>query len=203
MNELGVLRTIALKGRVPADGVAVSLGISGAAVTDELGPLVTSELVKEMPSGLKVTPEGKARLADLLAAERADLDMASMKQVYEDFLPINVASKEIFTAWQVRPSGEPNDHGDPDYDEDVLSRLTGIHEQVLPLVQRAASITPRAARYAERLSDAQARYTAGEAAYVTRPIIDSYHTVWFELHEDLINWCGLTRAEEAAAGNAH
>jgi pyruvate,orthophosphate dikinase len=33
-------------------------------------------------------------------------------------------------------------------------------------------------------------------------MIDSYHTVWFELHEDLIGLAGLSRADEAAAGRA-
>jgi pyruvate,orthophosphate dikinase len=37
---------------------------------------------------------------------------------------------------------------------------------------------------------------------VARPIIDSYHTVWFELHEDLMAINGLTRAAEARAGRA-
>jgi hypothetical protein len=33
-------------------------------------------------------------------------------------------------------------------------------------------------------------------------IIDSYHTVWFELHEELILATGLTREDEAKAGHA-
>ncbi len=33
-------------------------------------------------------------------------------------------------------------------------------------------------------------------------MIDSYHTVWFELHEELIALSGLTREDEAAAGRA-
>lgn len=203
MTELVVLRTIALKGRVPASEVAFSAGIPSDVVADEVARLSGLELVKEMPTGLKVTPEGKERLAGLLDAERATVDVVAMTQVYDEFLPINAESKEIFTAWQVRPDGSPNDHGDAGYDADVLGRLTSVHERVLPLVHRAAGLAPRAGRYAERLVEAQRRYSSGEAAYVTRPIIDSYHTVWFELHEDLIHWCGLTRAEEAAAGNAH
>jgi hypothetical protein len=33
-------------------------------------------------------------------------------------------------------------------------------------------------------------------------MIDSYHTVWFELHEELIAARGLSREEEAKAGHA-
>ena len=38
--------------------------------------------------------------------------------------------------------------------------------------------------------------------WLARPIIDSYHTVWFELHEELILVSGLTREGEARAGHA-
>ncbi len=203
MTELGVLRTIALKGRVGVDDVATSLGVDTGVVALEVARLSEVDLVKQMPSGFKVTPEGKERLGSLLSDERAGVDVGAMKAVYAEFLPINAESKAIFTAWQVRSDGQPNDHSDSGYDDDVLGQLTAIHHRVLPLIEQAAALAPRAARYAVRLTDAQKRYAAGDGAYVTRPIIDSYHTVWFELHEDLIHWCGFTRAEEAAAGNAH
>jgi hypothetical protein len=38
---------------------------------------------------------------------------------------------------------------------------------------------------------------AGAREWFTRPVIDSYHTVWFELHEDLLSTLGLARASEA------
>ena len=38
--------------------------------------------------------------------------------------------------------------------------------------------------------------------YVASPRVDSYHSVWFELHEDLILLAGRTRADEVAAGRA-
>ena len=38
--------------------------------------------------------------------------------------------------------------------------------------------------------------------FIASPRIDSYHNVWFELHEDLILLAGRTREEEAAAGRA-
>jgi hypothetical protein len=43
---------------------------------------------------------------------------------------------------------------------------------------------------------------SGDTTWLTRPIIDSYHTVWFELHEELILAAGLTREDEAKAGHA-
>lgn len=200
MSELTVLRTTGLKGRVPTADLAQSLGEPESEVAGQVEQSVAAGHLKEMPTGLKLTPEGKERLSDLLAEERAGIDAAAMTAVYDDFIPLNTESKEVFTHWQVRPDGEVNDHQDEDYDAEVLDRLTAIHGRILAVVESAATLVPRAKRYAERLVTAQEKYASGDAAYVTRPIIDSYHTVWFELHEELIGWAGLTRAEEAAAG---
>ena len=42
----------------------------------------------------------------------------------------------------------------------------------------------------------------GDLDLLTKPIIDSYHTIWFELHEELIALAGRTREAEVAAGRA-
>lgn len=44
-----------------------------------------------------------------------------------------------------------------------------------------------------------ARWSMGDHRYLTAPDRDSYHTVWFEFHQDLIDLLGLTRQQEAAA----
>ena len=44
-----------------------------------------------------------------------------------------------------------------------------------------------------RLAEALARASAGETDYVSGVRVASYHTVWFELHEDLLRLLGRTR----------
>jgi hypothetical protein len=56
--------------------------------------------------------------------------------------------------------------------------------------------------YAAKLRTALNKVKAGEIAWLTKPLIDSYHTVWFELHEELILAVGLTREEAARSGDA-
>ena len=65
-----------------------------------------------------------------------------------------------------------------------------------------AAQLPRLHRYAQRLADALANVQAGQSGYISSPILDSYHTIWFELHEELITAAGRIRAVEAAAGRA-
>jgi hypothetical protein len=56
--------------------------------------------------------------------------------------------------------------------------------------------------YRAKLDEALVKINDGDTAWLTRPIVDSYHTVWFELHEELIGAAGLTRQDEAEAGHA-
>jgi hypothetical protein len=51
--------------------------------------------------------------------------------------------------------------------------------------------------YLPRFETALAKLGAGELEWFTKPLIDSYHTVWFELHEDLLSTLGIERSQEA------
>ena len=85
----------------------------------------------------------------------------------------------------------------------MLDRLPDIHARVTPVVDRLGQLVPRLQPYSTRLTAASGRVQAGDSDWLLKPLIDSYHTVWFELHEELISVCGLTRLDEAAAGRAH
>jgi len=57
-------------------------------------------------------------------------------------------------------------------------------------------------RHRVRLGRALDLARAGDDRYVASPRVDSYHGIWFELHEDLILLAGRRRSEEVAAGRA-
>lgn len=190
-SELTLLRLLALKGRASESVLADALGLmsvgDGYAALQELG------LCTNATSGLRLTPAGRARLAQLLAEERARVDPAAMLVAYQDFCVINAELKQIMTAWQINNGAMPNDHADAEYDRAVLQRLANLHDRALPLLRRLTKLAPRLSIYEVRLNRAAARIAAGDAGYVAKIIRDSYHTVWFELHEDLISLIGLTR----------
>ena len=56
--------------------------------------------------------------------------------------------------------------------------------------------------WGERLDQALGKIRSGDVSYIAAPDRDSYHTAWFELHQDLIGLAGTTRQKEAAAGRA-
>jgi hypothetical protein len=132
------------------------------------------------------------------------VDKAAVSAGYDRFCEHNALLKALMTRWQLKPDGTPNDHTDAGYDSEVTSDLGALHMAARADVEALAAHSARLAPlYPRRLDEAWARVSAGDTAFVARPVADSYHTVWFELHEELIGLAGLTRAAEAAAGRAH
>lgn len=200
MLETRILQAARLKGRLSMEAAATAAAVSVDQATAEVVRLRGLGLLKG-DSSVRPTPEGKAHVADLVAAERGTIDRDALSAAYEEFDTHNTQLKEVVSAWQLR-DGDPNDHSDGDYDAAVLTRLTELHEAFRPLVERIATIAPRLTPYVARFDHALDQVNAGDHTYVARPITDSYHTVWFEFHEELIGLLGLSRAEEAAAGRA-
>ena len=66
----------------------------------------------------------------------------------------------------------------------------------------AAAQLPRLSHYSAKLQAALDNVRDGDTAWLSRPLVDSYHTVWFELHEELIGAVGMTREEAARSGDA-
>ena len=188
VNERDVLQTVRLKGRVSAADLAGALDADPSDVVDRL---VAAGALLSAPA-LRLTPAGRERLAELLAAERASVDRAVAEAVYERFTPVNADFKSALSQWQLgRASGAANPAGDAD----VLASVQDVHQRVTPVIAAAAELLPRLSRYADRLATALRLAAAGDLAWLSRPLVDSYHTVWFELHEELIGLAGRTRED--------
>lgn len=123
----------------------------------------------------------------------------SFLSAYEHFERVNSDLKSLITAWQVRPlpSGESvvNDHSDADYDEKVIDKLSNLHERFTPTMERLSAAINRLERYGEKLDSALDKAEKGDTRWISEVEIPSYHTVWFELHEDLLCILGKARVE--------
>lgn len=198
MDELTLLQAVRLKGRVRPESLAATVNEDEAGVNAAVMQLAEAGLLTEGKT-VRLSPEGRARLAELLADERRDVDSPAIMASYEEFRGVNRDFKLLVSDWQLK-DGEPNDHADPDYDAAALGRLSGVHRAVLPILAVVTAQMPRLDVYTARLSAALDRIQAGDTSWFTRPLVDSYHTVWFELHEELIGAAGLTREDEATSG---
>jgi len=199
-SELTLLRLAELKGRAGADILADSLRLPVDATISSYKHLCENGLCMRIGNAFTVTKEGKDKLKRLLEEERGNTDPNAVIARYEDFCALNGDLKRIMTAWQLKPDGGLNDHTDAEYDRGVLQRLADLHQRAVVLLGGLVQLSPRLEIYHSRLERAATRIAAGDRRYVARIIADSYHTVWFELHEELLSLAGLSREVEARAG---
>lgn len=152
--------------------------------------------------GWSLTPAGRAEHERLVAVDVDDSGRRSdIDDCYRRFSALNGEVLEACTAWQLKSAGGVrvvNDHADSEYDQEVIARLSAQHKVALPICADLADAMVRFQPYGARLTKAFDRVVAGDPDWFTRPVIDSYHTVWFELHEDLLSSLGIERAREAA-----
>jgi pyruvate,orthophosphate dikinase len=194
-----------VKGFGKAEALAEALGAPAEAVEAAVAELVAHGEAEQFRVGARLSASGKAAAEHVLARERAGIDHRRLEEEYERFTPLNADFKALATDWQMRSiEGKltRNDHKDEAYDAAVLGRLPDLHARTVALIDDIAAHASRIGGYRRRLSDALAKLEAGDHRYLTAPDRDSYHTVWFELHQHLINLLGLTRQQEAAAGRA-
>jgi pyruvate,orthophosphate dikinase len=194
-----------IKGFGKTEALSEALGEPAEAVEAVLTELVASGHAEQTRVGARLSAQGKVLAQERLAAERASVDHVRLEEEYGRFTKLNADFKALVTDWQMREvDGKRtlNDHKDEIYDTEVLSRFAALHALTAALIEDISVYAPRVGAYKRRLASALVKIEAKDPRYVTAPDRDSYHTVWFELHQHLINLLGTTRAQEAAAGRA-
>jgi pyruvate,orthophosphate dikinase len=170
-----VLRVIAIKGFAPLEGIADALLSTPDAVRQVVDHLIAQGHVESSAGAYTLTDAGRAHADDLLAAERSAWGVDGATAALDAFLDIDLRVKDVVTA---------------------------IHHDAQAWLEPIEPKLPRLGDYDARLSRAVDAARGGDGRYVASPRVDSYHGVWFELHEDLIRLSGRTREDESAAGRA-
>lgn len=201
--ELLVLHTLRVGGVMEAADIGGRLQRPAHEVGAVLGLLADRDLVSHHSgslTGWSLTVSGRARGEHLAACQIDALGArALLEEAYGRFLEVNPQVLAVCTDWQVVAGTDPmvlNDHADPEYDHEVLERLGRLHALAVDMLGEVTAVLGRYGHYAPRLGRALAGARAGGVEWVTRPVIDSYHTVWFELHEDLLASLGRRRSDE-------
>ncbi len=199
------IRALAVKGYASPDALAVAIGGTLEQASAVLDQVVADGLAEVAAGSFRLTEAGKGVAADRLAADTEAWGLDRAVAALDAFLAMDQRMKGTVTAWQMRVvDGEQtfNDHTDPAYDAGVMADLATLHADAGPWLDGLAGGLPRLAVYRARLDRANAAAQAGDGRFVASPRVDSYHSVWFELHEDLIRLAGRSRADEVAAGRA-
>ena len=200
MNDMHLaLHGTAIKKHANAATIAGAVGLDPARADALLKEAAAGARVVDAQGAYALTPAGRMILDNQYSRFYGELrDDRAFVGAYERFERVNVELKQVITDWQTLEVGGQkvrNDHSNRDYDAAVLDRLGDVHERFEPILAQLVRGLPRLAVYRDKLEHALEQADAGRVEWVSDAKLDSYHTVWFELHEDLLRVLGRTRDE--------
>lgn len=188
---------LAVKKTGTAGEVATLMNADETAMSAALDQAIAQGFAMTNADKHVVTAAGRDWLVEIYPALCASLRRdAGFGAAYERFEVINRQLLTLMTRWQtieIGGSPVPNDHSDPDYDERVIDELDALHERAAPILNAFAGFEARLAVYADLLEAAYDRVLDGDVDYMSGVRVPSYHTVWFEMHEDLLRLLGRER----------
>lgn len=161
-------------------------------VAAQLAALASSGMAVERAAGRRPGWMLTAAGRDAHAAQVPELgDEAQARLVteYRGFLTVNDQTKAACTTWQTTD--------DELRRAELLEELHDVQEFIAPVLRRSGDVVARFDRYRERLAAALER-SSHDQRFVVSPLVDSYHTVWFECHEDFLVTLGRDRHDQAS-----
>jgi hypothetical protein len=200
MNDLHLaLHGLAIKKHAGPAAIAGLVGLSEGRVAELLTQATATGRSVEVQGAYMLSPAGRMILdghyARIYDSARHDAGFAA---AYDKFERINSELKQLITDWQTVDVGGQrvrNDHANKDYDARILDRLGDLHERYQPVLKQLAQRVPRLAVYGTKLQHALEQAEDGAVQWVADAKLESYHTVWFEMHEDLLRILGRQREE--------
>ena len=200
MNDVHlVLHGLAVKKNGSAEAVAGLIGLAPERVSAVLNELVSRGRVTELQGRFMLSPASRMALEAEYSRYYGELrSNAEFVAAYESFERINGQLKVLISEWQtIEVAGEmiANDHTNAEHDQKIIDRLGELHERADVVLGRLGRHLLRLQVYRDKLLQALERSEDGEIEWVSGARIESYHTVWFELHEDLLRLIGRERVE--------
>ncbi|MCR9185877.1 MAG: hypothetical protein NXH81_10810 [Halieaceae bacterium] len=194
-----VMHGIAVKKYATVDEICSITGLQSDTVKELVGHAVARGRASEANGKYLLTPTGQITLKSAYSKTYGSLRRdEEFVATYQDFERINNDLKQAITEWQTIGIGGQtvaNDHSDEAYDSAVIDRIGDIHERVEIILKRLGNQEPRLNRYSNKLLSALEKAEDGDIRWVSDATMESYHTVWFELHEDLLRIMGREREE--------
>lgn len=193
-EELLVLHGVRLAGFATIEAAAQRANLQTNVVNDWLAALESRSSVEHMAfgdaSGWILTEDGKERDTELL---REELNVsgaeAELRVALEDFENmVNDRLVRVITSWQLQSDVEQESSSNA-----VLQELTGLAEALDGLMLPLANRLPRFSRYPRQFREALEQADRGDMRWIAGVGVLSCHTVWAELHQDLLSSVGRER----------
>lgn len=193
-----VMHSLRLKGFAEVAAIAEVTALTEDVVASVISGLQVEGLTTRREGricGWSLSPAGRSRHLELLRDANGPRD--ALEHAYKRFLDANDEFKLLCTDWQLRTVGGEqalNDHTDAAYDAAIIERLAALHADIVPVLDDLAAAVSRFGTYPRRLGSALTRLQGGDQTALARPLSESFHDVWMELHEDLLLSLGKERS---------
>jgi predicted ArsR family transcriptional regulator len=188
-----ILHALRVKGIATPEAIGAAIGSDPGAVLSHLRELEAEGVAFERPSrkrpGWVLSEHGRERHAAELAEAHPPETRETLAELYDGFLALNSDVKGLAARWQHAASEDDR--------FELHGRLEDVHELAEKTLSHTGEVVPRFGRYADRLQVALDKID-DDPRYFVSPLVDSYHNVWFECHEDFLLTLGRTRAEEGS-----
>ncbi len=189
IDEFHILHALKVRGFADAEQLSESVGMHAADIHSFLTTAGENGLVKHRSGRIKgftLTSSGRDRHSQLLEAAVTTDRITALNPIYEAFLVPNRQFKKVTTDWQLIAKGDIGV---------VLPRLIDVHAQVSSILASASAVMNRFEYYQPRFDRSLNAFRSGEGGALARPLSDSYHDIWMELHEDLLTTLARERTD--------
>lgn len=174
------LRKMATRGTMEENA-----GLSGAAAESALRSVEELEYIRELGDYYVLTDPGRRAILEHYDREYAGLRIEpEFLEWYERFESYNSRFLSLMSTWQTESD---------EAQERTYSRLERVVERHVEALKVAVRWVPRYGHYAARFERSLEHVDSGRSDYVSSPMVDSLHNIWFEFHEDLLAVLGRPR----------
>ncbi|MCD6260622.1 MAG: hypothetical protein J7J28_02370 [Thaumarchaeota archaeon] len=198
-DEFLVLNYLDIYGSSSQEDIEDNVKIVGEKIQEILSDLLRRGLVRRVDDRWEIEHAGREEMKRLRQEVLEGSGRRDEIILYcKEFEELNTWFKDLVTRWQVKNEGGmlvPNDHSDPEYDLAIIRELGELHKKTLKVLEKLSNVLPILKTYIMRLNRALNLVRRGEIEYLSGVDVQSYHNIWFELHEGLLRLSGLKRVE--------
>lgn len=182
-----ILQYLSREGVAETKTITDDTDISETELTETLNDLESDGYV-EGDDFWYLTDEGETHFNDVLRARFTSDQIAELENRYQEFESLDSRFKDLANSWQGRDDERA-------YDE-LIDDLAEFHREVETFLDGFSEpIRDEYRIYVTDLKSALENLQGGNDKYFTGTDVDSYHTVWFRWHDDLLRTLGKQRDE--------
>ena len=186
-STVAVLKIVKLKGMCTSDQISQALLVSDKDSTKVISNC--GEFLEKVGDYYSLGDVGRELLLNDLSEKQVLIPIADLEQLHQQFLELDSEFKSLVTDWQLTQEKNESDL------KELHSRLEIITTETSSGLIQLENIDKTFRRYVPLFEIALDGIRDGDSSMIASPLKDSYHTLWFELHQELIDLTGISRAD--------